>query len=352
MKSIKKFVYIIITMSLLITVPGQNLFADRHTLPQDFMMTVNDRFPLTDRMKYVSGGSKDRQTTMKNINRHPVIMICGNRRTKEDWFGKNIGNADKKNSNVYQMFLSNGFNESELWTYSYVANENEEMRNIEELTDSLRVFIYSILLYTGATKVQILAHGEGGVLAFETVRKYNIYNLVSTMVFIGSPFHGASIYSYYKAIQGYPVHANLSPGSDFLEEMLFLTETPFNNQIDYITIYSDNDEYFRNNATSPTLKGAQNIALNHLDHDGLRASYESFKKYNVFFNKKTLKYNPAKDYDKDGFMDIEKGGNDCNDKNDKIYPGAFEIEDDNIDQDCNFRDKSSIGGKGCEILIK
>lgn len=351
MKSTNKFMYIIISL-LLLTVPNLNLFAGQYNLPNDFMTIINNRFPHTDRIRYVAGGSGDRHTTMKNINKYPVIMISGNKRTKEDWFGKNIGNAEKKNSDVYKMFLSNGFDESELWTYSYVANENEEMRNIEELTDSLRVFIYGILLYTGATQVQILAHGEGGVLAFETIRKYNIYNLVKTMVFIGCPFHGSSIYNYYKAIQGYPVHANLTPGSDFLEEMLFLTETPHIDEIDYVTIYSANDEYYKNNRYSPILKGAKNIAIDNLDHDGLRVSYESFKKYNVFFNKKSLKYNPEKDLDKDGFMDIKKGGNDCNDQNDKIYPGAFEIEDDNIDQDCNFRDKSSIGGKGCEVLLK
>lgn len=328
------------------------IFADKYNLPYDFMDTVNNKFPYTNHIRYVSGGSKDRATTMKTIKRYPVIMICGNGRTKEDWFGKNIGNADKKNSNVYQMFLSNGFNESELWTYSFVANENEEMRNIEELTDSLRAFIYGILLYTGATKVQILAHGEGGVLAFETIRKYNIYNLVSTMVFIGSPFHSSSIYSYYKAIQGYPVHANLAPGSDFLEELLFLDETPHKDTIEYATLYSDNDEYYRNNRRSPILNGAKNIAFETLDHDGLRTDYESFKKYYNFFNKKTLKYDIKKDVDKDGFMDIQKGGNDFKDNNDQIYPGAFEVENDNIDQDCNFRDKSSAGGKDCEIVIK
>ncbi|MDD3064952.1 MAG: MopE-related protein [Endomicrobiaceae bacterium] len=347
MKLIKTFLLLFIIMLY-----ASDLFADKYNLPYDFMDTVNNKFPYTNHIRYVSGGSKDRATTMKTIKRYPVIMICGNRRTKEDWFGKNTGNADKKNNNVYKMFLSNGFNESELWTYSYVANENEEMKNIEELTDSLRVFIYGILFYTGATKVQILAHGEGGVLAFETIRKYNIYNLVATMVFIGSPFHSSSIYSYYKAIQGYPVHANLAPGSDFLEELLFLTETPHSDKIEYITIYSDNDEYYRNNRTSPVLKGAKNIAIDYLDHDGLRASSESFQKYYKFLNKKALKYNPKKDFDKDGFMDIKKGGNDCDDNNSKIYPGAFEIEDDNIDQDCNFRDKNSLGGKDCEILIK
>ncbi|MDD5021369.1 MAG: hypothetical protein PHR82_04415 [Endomicrobiaceae bacterium] len=350
MKLINKYKFIITSFLIILFV--SNIFADKYNLPVDFMETVDIKFPYTNHIKYVAGGSKNRKNTISNLKKYPIIMICGNRRTNEDWLGKNTGNADKKNGNIYDMFLKSGFNESELWLYSYVENENDEMKNIEELTDSLRVFIYSILLYTGATKVQILAHGEGGVLAFETIRKYNIYNLASTMVFIGCPFHGSSIYSYYKAIQGYPVHANLASGSDFLEELLFLTETPQNDKIEYVTIHSDNDEYYRNNRTSPTLKGAENIAIDNLDHDGLRTSSDSFQKYHKFFNKKTLKYNRKKDLDRDGFMDIKNGGNDFDDKNSKIYPGAVEIEDDNIDQDCNFRDKSSVGGKDCEILIK
>jgi uncharacterized protein (TIGR03382 family) len=56
------------------------------------------------------------------------------------------------------------------------------------------------------------------------------------------------------------------------------------------------------------------------------------------------------DSDQDGHLDAACGGDDCNDSDDAIYPGAEDVCDDGIDQDCSGADEncgSVAGGCGC-----
>jgi hypothetical protein len=50
--------------------------------------------------------------------------------------------------------------------------------------------------------------------------------------------------------------------------------------------------------------------------------------------------NPNPDFDGDGYDGIGSGGDDCDDSNALIYPGAPEIPDDGIDQDCDGKDQT------------
>jgi len=51
----------------------------------------------------------------------------------------------------------------------------------------------------------------------------------------------------------------------------------------------------------------------------------------------------TKDIDGDGYVSVETGGNDCNDYDPLIYPGAREFGNDGIDQDCDGVDKIHSG---------
>lgn len=54
----------------------------------------------------------------------------------------------------------------------------------------------------------------------------------------------------------------------------------------------------------------------------------------------------GKDYDSDGFVE----GQDCNDRDNKIHPGAVEIPYDGIDQNCDGEDLADVDGDGyCKI---
>ncbi len=52
------------------------------------------------------------------------------------------------------------------------------------------------------------------------------------------------------------------------------------------------------------------------------------------------------DWDQDGFDAIEYGGADCNDQRSDVYPGAPEVPYDGIDQDCSGEDLVDVDGDG------
>lgn len=334
-------------------------FADSQNLPRDFSKPGGYR--ITQEFKLSSGGSKSRNFK-KPISHYPVIMIPENTRGKSDWLGKNCGNSLGPD-NVYNKFIKSGFTPEELWLYQYTQEANQ-MRNIEELTDGLKWFIYSVLKYTRSSRVQILAHGEGAVLAQATIKKYNLYRLVHALVYIAGPMHGSKTYTYANALEGLPVCANLAPDSDFLMELNFPEETPYNlfkntdaqgPLIKYLIIHNGlpfADKILMSEAESPVLTEAQNFNLNNLDHDGLRCSNQSSDIFIAFLSDQAIKYDREFDRDKDDFMGFIGGGIDCDDANSSIYPGAVEIADDNIDQDCDGMDLLDVTGKDCLAPVK
>jgi hypothetical protein len=55
----------------------------------------------------------------------------------------------------------------------------------------------------------------------------------------------------------------------------------------------------------------------------------------------------SSDKDADGFVSHEMGGLDCDDNNPEIYPGAPEIINDGIDQDCDGHDLTFVQNTPC-----
>lgn len=339
----------------------KSTFSLSKTLPDDFIDHVSEIYNITPEFKLSTGGRTYREEHFL-LRHYPIIMIPGNKRTVEDWQRRNPGNAEGE-INVYKKFINAGFLSQGIWFYQY-TKEGKEMRNIEELTDGLKEFIYSILCYTKSSKVQILAHGEGAVLAQATIKKYNLYSLIHAVVYIAGPFHGSPKYTHIKALMGSPVCANMAIGSDFLQDINLPDETPYNtfekeNQenigIKYMTIYNGlpyGDNFFLSNPNSPFLLGAYNYELNRLSHDGLRCAEESSNLFIPFLSDNAIQYNSAYDKDKDGFMSDKFGGTDCNDSNSSVFPGAPEIPADNIDQNCNGMDILLKMGKDCLGPIK
>jgi len=284
----------------------------------------------------------------------PVIMIADAGRVHDDWLGANCGLAS---GSVYRAFLGHGFEPFELWMLDLVENEGERLTSLELRTDNLKEMIFAVLRYTGANQVNLLAHGAGAVVAQATLVKYNLFYAVHSVAYVAGPFHGTPLCSLEACLDGEPMCCALTPGSDFLQDMIIPDETPDDPlstagqgrwTTRYLTVRNGRrfgDVWFQRNPESPRLLGADNLSFPELDHDGLRCDPEVLAAVIPFLTVAGDPYDPAYDRDRDQFQGTSWGGPDCDDDDPALFPGAVETCDDGIDQDCNDVDLSCAPGK-------
>ena len=290
------------------------------------------------------------------IAHDPVIFVSDNFCDPADWMGTTPSNPACDACDVYGRFRRAGFAPIELWLLR-VMPPGKAMQSLEEHTDDLRRFLYSVLRYTGAPKTQIVGHGAGAVLAHHTLKKYNLYNLVHAAVYLAGPMHGTSRCDWLRCFGSEPVCCSLTPGSTLLRDLLLPHPTPYSAldgrgrepwSVKYMTLRNGRgggDKWFPDDPDSPALAGAVNRVLPDQDHAGLRCSDESLALVIPFLFDAAVPCAPENDRDGDGFCDAAKGGSDCNDNDPTIYPGAPEICEDGIDQDCNGFDFSCTTGR-------
>lgn len=303
-----------------------------------------------------AGGAVERDLT--SLRRLPVIMVADNGRIHRDWLGSNCGLSA---GNAYQAFLDRGFSPHELWMLDLVSAEGRQLTSLELRTDNLKEMVVAVLRYTGADQVVILAHGAGAVVTQAALIKYNLFYAVHSVAYIGGPFHGTDACSMEECLNGRPLCCALTPGSDYLRDVLIPEETPWRPDsmssdstwtTRYLTVRNGlrfGDAWFRRNPESPALHGGTNLSFPDLDHDGLRCSAEVLERVLPFLTVQTQPYAANRDLDGDGFQGGPAGGPDCDDRDPGIYPGAREICNDGIDQDCNRVDISCRPGKDRDV---
>ena len=306
-----------------------------------------------------AGGPASR-TAVDRLAHYPVIMIHGSGRDHADWTGSNCGNAPEGPAGgVLGRLEAAGFLPAELWRVR-TTEPGVASRSLEALAPGLRAFILAVLRYTGAPKVQLLTHGEGGPLARFTVDRYNLAPFVHAEVHIAGPMHGTDLCSMEACLGGDPRCCGLTAGADLLKGLSLHDETPWNRAeseteapcaVKYMTVRNGlpgGDRYFTADPASPALEGAENLTFPGLDHDGLRCADAVLHRVIPFLSDPATRCEAHHDRDGDGFCAEEKGGADCDDENSTIYPGAPETAWDGIDQDCNRMD--FVGGKGALTL--
>ncbi len=331
---------------LFLTCPPNHLNASCNRLPLDF--------PLHPTTFSAAGGAENR-SARAGLRYAPIIMIPDLERDRDDWTGANPGNSFPNDpANAYKAFLNAGFQPIELWMFT-----PSPFGSLEEATDDLKFFITAVMGYTGADKVQLLAHGTGCILARLSLIKYRIAHWIESEAYIAGPFHGISNPKPEQTLRGSPNAWWPADGSELLREILMCGETPvFNNPANggaftprTMTLRNNMpvaNSLYSSNPDSPALAGALNLHLPGLNHDALRASQPATSLYIPFLKRPARAYVADEDLDKDGFRGIAFGGSDLNDSDPSIYPGAPEIRGDGIDQDCNGCDLAPSGGRDGE----
>ncbi len=303
-----------------------------------------------------AGGATERNvTTLRHL---PVIMVADNGRVHDDWLGANCGVAS---GSVYRAFQDQGFSAHELWMLDLVSAEGRQLTSLELRTDNLKEMIIAVLRYSGADQVVILAHGAGAVVTQAALIKYNLFYAVHSVAYIAGPFHGTDACSMERCLNGQPLCCALTPGSDFLRDVLIPEETPWMPDsvsresswtTRYLTVRNGlryGDAWFTRRPESPALLGAINLSFPDLDHDGLRCSSLVLDSVIPFLTVPTRPDDSRRDGDGDGFQGSSVGGPDCDDGHPQIFPGAREICGDGIDQDCNAVDLSCLPGKDRDV---
>ena len=167
--------------------------------------------------------------------RTPVIFLHGNGGTPfESACGSHVG---PNLQGLAQFFANSGYAPSELWGLAWqgdqcdmvtsTANASSLAHSITANVADLRQFVATVLASTGATKVDIVAYGEGVVLAREWVRQDNSVRKVRRFVAIDGPNRGTLMCS--PASANYWQNAfvgGYTPNSPYCQE-LGSPNTPF-----------------------------------------------------------------------------------------------------------------------------
>jgi len=131
-----------------------------------------------------------------HVDRVPVIFLHGNNDTPFPTACNPFGYI----RSVAQYLLASGYRASELWGLGYqgdqcdLAPEITRKSGVSHSTAAavplIRAFVRAVMEYTGARRVDIVAHSLGVTAAREWMLQDNAYGRVRSLVAIDGPNHG------------------------------------------------------------------------------------------------------------------------------------------------------------------
>ncbi len=151
----------------------------------------------------------------------PIIFVHGNNESAKYWLGLSHaiprlfgrffgpepipGGGDVQPENVMERFIAAGYTPAELWAFSYLGEDG--LNNGRDVIGSsvghshaanvadIRAFVQAVLAYTGAQRVDIVAHSLGVTLVREWIRQEleagtDVLSKLDALVLIAGANHG------------------------------------------------------------------------------------------------------------------------------------------------------------------
>jgi triacylglycerol lipase len=220
------------------------------------------------------------------LQHRPVIFVHGNTRDASDW--------DEAGKSVKQRFSDAGYSMQELWAISYNGKSTKQLpspsqcrTNAQVNISDLVAFVNAVAMYTGASKLDVIAHSLGVVLARKMMAEHpELSRLIEDFVAIAGPNHGTTVCrrAWLVWLVGWKDFMGcdeLTPGSAWLRSLNgSLGEKEAPRPTKYMTIYdgTGTDRFYLpwlfslpvGDQDSPALQGAENHTLPGLTHDELR----------------------------------------------------------------------------------
>jgi len=213
--------------------------------------------------------------------RPPVVFVHGNGRDASDW--------DEPGQSVRARFRAAGYAGRELWALSYngrggaplTACRTDNARNVPDLAGFLR----AVLAYTGAPRVNVVAHSLGVTLTRATLKAHPaLAGQVGALVAIAGPNHGTPLCM--GIAVGQVSCDELAPGSPFLRELNGpegAGEVSPGIRTLVVASADGSDAFYPGPwARSPHLKGAGLLLLPRVGHDPLRVTEAAVAGYLAF----------------------------------------------------------------------
>ncbi|WP_420126951.1 esterase/lipase family protein [Longimicrobium sp.] len=174
--------------------------------------------------------------------RHPILFVHGWNSSGSVW------------ATMIANFKADGWTDAQLANWSYNTSQSNATT-----AQQIRTKVDSILLATGATKVDVITHSMGGLSSRYYAKNLGGDTKIDAWVSLGGPNHGTT--SAYACLQTACVE--MRPGSTFLKSLNATDETPGAPR--YATWWSACDAVIEPDNSTPLI-GATNTQTACLGH--------------------------------------------------------------------------------------